>query len=69
MPPDLEGNRYLFVATDVFSRWVEAVPMPSKESWRTAQALWCSVISRWGKPAWVTTDNGKEFEGEFEAVC
>ncbi len=36
MPPDLEGNRYLFVATDVFSRWVEAVPMPSKESWRTA---------------------------------
>ncbi len=66
MPEDSEGHRYLFVAVDTFSRWVEAIPLRSKESWRTAYALWSGIISRWGKPAWVTTDNGREFEGEFQ---
>ncbi len=61
-PRDDDGNRYLFVAVDPFTKWVEAIPMPSKESWRTAKALY-DVIARWGKPGWVTTDNGLEFAG------
>jgi hypothetical protein len=63
-PADDDGNKYLFVAVDPFSKWVEALPLPSKDSWRTARALY-KVLARWGKPAWVTTDNGLEFAGHF----
>ena len=67
-PRDEDGNRYLFVAVDPFSKWVEASPMPTKASWRTARALY-EVLARWGKPAWVTTDNGTEFMGDFKDLC
>ena len=41
--------------------------LPDKHSWRTAKALW-DIVSRWGKSHWLTTDNGKEFDGQFEAL-
>ena len=61
-PADEEGNKYLMLAVDPFSKWVEAYLLPDKYSWRTARALW-ELIGRWGKPQWVTTDNGREFDG------
>ena len=53
---------------DPFSKWVEAMPIVTKESWRTARALY-DVLARWGKPCWVTTDNGMEFTGHFKDLC
>lgn len=67
-PRDHDGNRFLFVAVDPFSKWVEAMPIVTKESWRTARALY-DVLARWGKPCWVTTDNGMEFAGHFKDLC
>ena len=68
-PQDDDENRQLFVAVDPFSKWVKAVPLPSKDSWRTARALYNEIVARWGKPAWVTTDNGTEFAGSFKLLC
>lgn len=42
--------------------------MPSKQSWRTAKALY-ELVARWGKPSWITTDNGMEFAGQFKLLC
>ena len=56
-PPDADGCRYIWLAVDPFSKWVEAELLPTKQSWRTARALY-ALVSRWGKPHWVTTDNG-----------
>ena len=39
-PEDGDGNRYLLVAVDPFSKWVEAVPTPSLLSWRAADFLY-----------------------------
>jgi hypothetical protein len=39
-PKDDEGNRYLLVAIDPFSKWVEAEPVPSLTSWRAADFLY-----------------------------
>ena len=61
-PADEEGNKYLMLAVNPLSKWVEAYLLPDKYSWRTARALW-ELIGRWGKPQWVTTDNGQEFDG------
>ena len=64
-PADEEGNRYLLVAIDPFSKWVEAVPSPSLHSWRAADFLYQRIITHWGKPRYVRTDNGAEFAGSF----
>ena len=69
LPPDSEGYVYLFVAVDVFSKWVEAVPLKSKHSFRTADALYNEIVARWGRPAAIRLDNGSEWEGEFKDVC
>ncbi len=63
-PKDADGNQYLIVAVDPFSKWVEAEPIPSKHAWRTADFLW-KLVARWGKPLWIRSDNGKEFRGSF----
>ena len=60
-PPDEDGNRYLLVAVDPFSKWVEAVPTPSLHSWRAADFLYQRIITHWGKPRYIRTDNGSEF--------
>ena len=64
-PADEAGNRYLLVAIDPFSKWVEAAPVPSLHSWRAAEFLYWDIVARWGKPRYVRTDNGKEFAGSF----
>ena len=60
-PTDDEGNRYLIVAVDPFSKWVEATPVPSLHSWRAADFLYHRIVTHWGKPRFIRTDNGSEF--------
>jgi transposase InsO family protein len=50
------------------SKWVEATPIQSKHAFRTASWLHRDILSRWGKPAWVRTDNGAEWQGVFELL-
>ena len=38
-PDDADGNRYLLVAVDVFTRWVEVRAIPRLRSWRVADFL------------------------------
>ena len=68
-PVDESGNRYLLVAIDPFSKWVEAVPSPSLNSWRAADFLYSRIVTAWGKPQFVRTDNGSEFAGSFARLC
>ena len=68
-PRDEDGNRYLFVAIDPFSKWVEAVPAPSLHSWRAAEFLYHRIVTQWGKPRYVRTDNGSEYQGSFHRLC
>ena len=68
-PADADGNRFLFVFIDPFSKWVEVALSPSTHSWRAAQALYQEVLARWGKPRYVRTDNGPEYKGSFAWLC
>jgi len=67
-PRDAEGNCYLAVAVDCLSKWVEACPIPSKHAFRCAEWLYKDVLARWGKPDWIRTDNGMEWEAEFKVL-
>ena len=46
----VEGYRYLLIMVDVFSKWVELIPMRSKESSEVAEAVWTHVIALFGCP-------------------
>ena len=67
-PKDADGNCFLLVAVNPFSKWVEACPVPSLHSWRAAEFLE-DIMHRWGKPRYVQMDHGSEFKGSFAHLC
>ena len=54
------GNKYILTCTDLFSKWPIAYPVPNKEAITVARIM-VKIISTYGFPKIVLTDNGKEF--------
>uniref|UniRef100_A0A2N9HIX8 Uncharacterized protein n=1 Tax=Fagus sylvatica TaxID=28930 RepID=A0A2N9HIX8_FAGSY len=69
--PRAPGNKKFFiVATDYFTKWVEAEPLSHIREVDTKRFLWKSVITRFGIPWAVISDNGTQFEGKlFKGFC
>ena len=65
--PSAHGNRYVLVAVEHYSKHIELIPIPDKLARHTAYAF-SQVLGRFGAPAEVITDLGKEFLGEFEEL-
>ena len=63
-----QGNSYLMICIEHFSKWVEIIPIPDKRSSTIASAFLLHVLSRFLAPAEVLTDQGREFQGEFEVL-
>ena len=59
------GNCYIMVMIEHFSKWVEVVAIPSKESCKTARIFRQYVLCRYGARAKVLTHQGTEFRGEL----
>jgi len=60
-----KGVMYLFVAVDLFSRYVRVQPMKSKTAKEAKKAL--SNMKTYPKKIWV--DQGTEFAGVFKQYC
>ena len=70
VPLSSAGNRYIFVAVDLFSKWVEAVPLPDQRESTVAKAFVESVVLRHGTPKSLLTDQGTNFESELmREIC
>jgi transposase-like protein len=52
-----------------FSKWIELVPSLDKSSERVTYAFLDRVLSHFGAPAKVLTDQVMEFQGEFQVLC
>ena len=61
-------NRYVLVCIEHFTKWVELIPLPSKSSIDAAGGPMECVLSRYGAPGEILTDQGREFQGEFATV-
>uniref|UniRef100_A0A2N9GX46 Uncharacterized protein n=1 Tax=Fagus sylvatica TaxID=28930 RepID=A0A2N9GX46_FAGSY len=69
--PRAPGNKkFLIVATDYFTKWIEAEPLSHIREVDTKRFLWKSIITRFGIPWAIISDNGTQFEGKlFKGFC
>jgi transposase InsO family protein len=59
------GNRYMLVVSDYFSKWVDAFALKSHTAPVVAEILVDQIISRFGAPNQIHSDQGPEFESKL----
>jgi transposase InsO family protein len=69
--PPAQGNfKYIVVAVEYFSKWIEAKPLAIITSATVQKFFWQSIVCRFGVPKAITVDNRTQFDGEpFKAFC
>ena len=53
--------KYLVVAIDYFTKWVEAKPLATINAEHIKKFIWEFIICRFGLPMQLITDNGTQF--------
>ena len=61
MPSD-QGNKYVLVVGDCFTKWTEAYALPDQEAKTVARVLAEDFIPRYGVPREIHSDQGCNFE-------
>jgi len=69
--PLAPGNlQYAAVALEYFTKWIEAKSLAKITSGTLISFVWQQIICRFGVPAYITVDNGKQFDSiEFRNFC
>src|SRR5512136_2957928 len=60
-PPSSKGHKFILVATDYFTKWVEAIPLKKVDSGDAIQFVQEHIIYRFGLSQTITTDQGSIF--------
>ena len=69
-PESPEGNRYILVVGDHFTKWMEAYALPDQEATTVAQKLVDEFFCRFSVPNQLHSDQGKQFESNLiSAIC
>ena len=63
--PPCEGYTYLLTCTHHFSRWCEVLPMANIEAHTTTKTFMAGWMFRFGVPAVIITDRGRQFESNL----
>jgi hypothetical protein len=65
-----EGYLYVLTIQDLFSKWVEAFPIRSKNATDIADIIVREIVCRFGSPRQILSDCGKEFDNQILAqIC
>jgi ribonuclease HI len=63
--PPAQGNlKYVVVAVEYFSKWIEAKPLATITSVTVQKFFWQNIVCRFGVPKTITVDNGTQFHAE-----
>ena len=66
-PPSSKGHKFILVATDYFTKWIEAIPLKKVTSVNMIDFVKEHIVYRFGIPQTITTDQGTIFtSGEFD---
>ena len=70
LPESDEGNKYILVIADYYTKFVKAYPMPDETASTIARIVVEEFICRYGTPKEIHTDQGRQFESKiFTQVC
>ena len=70
LPTTDNGNKYVLVIADYFTKFVEAYAIPNEKAETVSQKLVDEFICRYGIPEEIHTDQGRNFESKiFQNVC
>ncbi|CAB0034381.1 unnamed protein product [Trichogramma brassicae] len=61
-PRSKNQNKYLLVFQNLFTRWIEVVPLRKANGVNVVRAFEELVLFRWETPEFLLTDNGREFD-------
>jgi hypothetical protein len=60
-PPSRKGHKFVLLATDYFTKWVEAIPLKKVTSENMVEFVKEHIIYRLGIPQTIKTDQGAQF--------
>jgi transposase InsO family protein len=69
--PLAHGNlKYVVVAVEYFSKWIEAKPLATITLVTVQKFFWQNIVCHFGVPKAITVDNGTHFDAEaFKEFC
>ena len=70
LPVTPAGNKYILTVTDHFTNWSEAFSIPDQTAITVARTIFNEIISRFGCPATLLSDQGTNFESQIlQEMC
>ena len=70
LPQTHDGNKYVLVVGDYWTKWMEAYPLPNAEAETVAMTFVQNFVCRYGVPLELHTDQGTNFESAlFQEMC
>ncbi|GJU25486.1 reverse transcriptase domain-containing protein [Tanacetum coccineum] len=60
--------KFLIVAVDYFTKWIEAKPVATITGNQVKKFVWDNIVCRFGLPGEIVSDNGKQFRQCFASV-
>ncbi len=70
LPITSEGNQYILVVTDSFSKWTEAYAIPDQTAVTSAKVILNEFICRYGCPLDLHSDQGRNYTSNlFKELC
>ena len=67
-PKSSSGHEYILVATDYFTKWVEAASYTRLTAAKVAKFIRSHIIYRYGVPHELISDRGVHFKGEVDTL-
>ena len=65
--PQIRTIRFLLIATDYFTKWIEAVPLSEVTRQQIVKFHWQNIVCRFGLPPTIISDNGTNFASKHVA--
>ncbi|KAL5474644.1 hypothetical protein EMCRGX_G026625 [Ephydatia muelleri] len=65
LPVTAQGNKYVLVACDCFTRWVEVYAIQNQEALTVAKMLVDEMFCRFSPPEQLHSDQGRQFEADL----
>ena len=70
LPETENGNKYILVVSDYFTKWTEAFAMANMEAGTVARIMVEEVVTRFGVPHVIHSGQGRQYESRlFQEMC